>query len=229
MKILICDDDKEIARAIGIYLRNAGYETVEVYDGKSAVDAAGDPDVQLIMMDIMMPGINGIQATEAIRKIRNIPIIMVSAKGESYDKVSGLDSGADDYITKPFDPVEMVARVKACLRRYTSLGSKEIRPSVLKTGGLELDTETREVRVDGEPVVLTPKEFGVLEYLMEQPGRIFSMEQIYEAVWKEPAYNFENTVAVHIRHIREKIEIDPKNPRYLKVAWGVGYKIEKLD
>lgn len=229
MKILICDDDKEIARAIGIYLRNAGYETVEVHDGKSAVDAAGNPDVQLIMMDIMMPGINGIQATEAIRKIRNIPIIMVSAKGESYDKVSGLDSGADDYITKPFDPVEMVARVKACLRRYTSLGSKEIRPSVLKTGGLELDTETREVRVDGEPVVLTPKEFGVLEYLMEQPGRIFSMEQIYEAVWKEPAYNFENTVAVHIRHIREKIEIDPKNPRYLKVAWGVGYKIEKLD
>ena len=139
---------------------------------------------------------------------------MLTAKGTEYDKVIGLDSGADDYITKPFDPVEMVARVKSCLRRYTSLGSKEIRPSVLKTGGLELDTETREVRVDGEPVVLTPKEFGVLEYLMEQPGRIFSMEQIYEAVWKEPAYNFENTVAVHIRHIREKIEIDPKNPRY---------------
>ena len=227
MKILICDDDKEIARAIGIYLRNAGYETVEVHDGKSAVDAAGDPDVQLIMMDIMMPGINGIQATEAIRKIRNIPIIMVSAKGESYDKVSGLDSGADDYITKPFDPVEMVARVKACLRRYTSLGSKEIRPSVLKTGGLELDTETREVRVDGEPVVLTPKEFGVLEYLMEQPGRIFSMEQIYEAVWKEPYVYDDNNIMAVISRLRKKLEENPANPRYIQTIKGIGYRFNR--
>lgn len=229
MKILICDDDREIARAIGIYLRNAGYETCEVYDGRSAVEAAKDEEVQLIMMDVMMPGIDGIRATEAIRRVRNIPIIMVSAKGESYDKVSGLDCGADDYITKPFDPVEMVARVRACLRRYKSLGSAEEGPSVLKTGGLRLDTETKVVTVDGEEVSLTPKEFGVLKFLMEQPGRVYSMEQIYEAVWKEPAFNFENTVAVHIRHIREKIEIDPRNPAYLKVLWGIGYKIEKID
>jgi DNA-binding response OmpR family regulator len=179
-------------------------------------------------MDIMMPNLDGQRATMKIREEKNIPIIMLSAKSEDYDKITGLNLGADDYITKPFNPLELIARVKSQLRRYVNLGSLEKKTGICKTGGLIIDDESKQVTLDGEQVVVTPIEYGILKFLTENAGKVFSMEQIYEAVWKEPAFNPENTVAVHIRRIREKIEIDPKNPRYLKVVWGIGYKIEKL-
>ena len=227
LKILVCDDDREIARAIEIYLKNAGFDTCQANDGIQAIEMLKKEDIQLVIMDIMMPKMDGIEATRKIRQEKNIPIIMLTAKSEDYDLVNGLDAGADDYITKPFNSVELVARVKALLRRYTTLGSMPVKSNgEIKVGGIVLDTDRKTVSVDGEDVIFTPKEYGVLECLMMHPGRVFSMEQIYEAVWNEPAYNPENTVAVHIRHIREKIEIDPKNPRYLKVVWGIGYKIE---
>ena len=228
MNILVCDDDKEIAGAVEIYLRNEGYTVFKAFDGVEALNVVRSQQLHLIIMDVMMPKMDGVQATMKIREEKNIPIIMLSAKSEDYDKITGLNVGADDYITKPFNPLELIARVKSQLRRYVSLGSMEQRSGVYKTGGLEVDDDEKAVRVDGEYVAVTPTEFGILKLLTENAGKVFSMEQIYEHVWNEPAYNPENTVAVHIRRIREKIEINPKNPKYLKVVWGIGYKIEKL-
>ena len=228
MNILVVDDDREIASAIEVYLKNEGYNVVKAYDGLEALAALKREEFQLILMDIMMPKLDGMQATMKIRDESNIPIIMLSAKGEDYDKITGLNIGADDYITKPFNPLELIARVKSQLRRYVNLGSMEVKKGVFRTGGLEVDDETKSVTVDGMPVTVTPIEFGILKLLTANAGRVFSMEQIYEAVWNEPAYSPENTVAVHIRRIREKIEINPKNPKYLKVVWGIGYKIEKI-
>ncbi|MGN0733319.1 MAG: response regulator transcription factor [Emergencia sp.] len=228
MNILVCDDDKEIAGAIETYLKNEGYTVFKAYDGVQALEVARREQLHLIIMDIMMPKMDGIQATMRIREEKNIPIIMLSAKSEDYDKVTGLNVGADDYVTKPFSPLELIARVKSQLRRYMDLGSMTKKIGVFKTGGLEIDDLEKTVKMDGEYVTVTPIEFGILRLLTENAGKVFSMDQIYEAVWNEPAYNPENTVAVHIRRIREKIEIDPKNPRYLKVVWGIGYKIEKF-
>jgi DNA-binding response OmpR family regulator len=231
VNILICDDDKEIVEAIEIYLRCEGYETYKAYDGVEALQVLEDKEIHLLLMDIMMPRMNGMVATMKIREMKNIPIIMLSAKSEDYDKITGLNAGADDYITKPFNPLELVARVKSQLRRYTDLGSlkkeDESPGKVYRTGGLAVDDEQKTVLLDGEQVVVTPIEFGILRFLTENAGRVFSMDQIYEAVWQEPAYNPGNTVSVHIRRIREKIEINPKEPRYLKVVWGIGYKMEK--
>lgn len=231
MNILICDDDREISRAIEIYLRNEGYRVIQARDGIEALDAVKKNDIHLILMDVMMPRMDGIQATMRIRQEKNIPIIMLSAKAEDYDKINGLNVGADDYVTKPFNPMELVARVKSQLRRYTDLGSlhKEESGDVWRSGGLTLDDAKKSVEVDGRPVSLTPTEYRILLFLVKNAGRVFSIEQIYEKVWDEPAYNPENTVAVHIRHIREKIEIDPGNPQYLKVVWGTGYKVEKYQ
>ncbi len=228
MNILVCDDDKEIVNAIEVYLKNEGYEIFKAYDGFQALEIVDKSPIHLILMDIMMPNLDGMRATMRIREDKNIPIIMLSAKSEDYDKITGLNIGADDYITKPFNPLELIARVKSQLRRYVSLGSLEKKNGVFKTGGLEIDDEQKTVTLDGEQVVVTPIEYGILKLLTENAGRVFSMEQIYEAVWNEPAYNPENTVAVHVRRIREKIEINPKDPRYLKVVWGIGYKIEKI-
>ena len=231
MNILVCDDDKEIARAIEIYLGNEGYTVFKAYDGIEALKITENEDIHLVIMDVMMPRMDGIEATMQIRKERNIPIIMLSAKTQDYDKINGLTVGADDYITKPFNPMELVARVKSQLRRYVNLGSmKKTEVSGIYTiGGLVVDDNQKTVSVDGNVLSMTPKEFGILKLLVKNAGRVFSIEQIYENVWEEPAYNPENTVAVHIRHIREKIEINPKEPRYLKVVWGLGYKIEKID
>jgi len=228
IKILVVDDDREIADAIEIYLCAEGYGVIKAYNGKEALDAAMSNDVQLIIMDIMMPEMDGIRATMKLREDKNIPIIMLSAKSEDADKITGLNIGADDYITKPFNPLELVARVRSLIRRYTSFGSIEVDDRLYKTGGLIVNDEEKRVTVDGEEVNLTPTEYGILKLLIEHAGRVYSMEQIYEAVWNEPSYNPENTVAVHVRRIREKIEINPKDPRYLKVVWGIGYKIEKL-
>lgn len=229
MNILVCDDDKEIVRAIGIYLKNEGYRVLEAYDGIEALDILRKEEIHLIIMDIMMPRMDGMQATVRIREEKNIPIIMLSAKSEDYDKIGGLGAGADDYVTKPFNPMELIARVKSQLRRYTTLGSMN-QPQNEKTfqsGGLILNDDTKEVTVDGTEVRLTPTEYRILALLTANAGRVYTIYQIYDAVWEEPAFNPENTVAVHIRHIREKIEINPKEPRYLKVVWGTGYKIEK--
>ena len=228
MNILVCDDDREIAGAIEIYLRNEGYQVWKAFDGVEALQIVRTQPLHLIIMDVMMPKMDGVQSTMKIREEKNIPIIMLSAKSEDYDKITGLNVGADDYITKPFNPLELIARVKSQLRRYVNLGSMEQKNGVYKTGGLEVDDEEKVVRVDGEEIIVTPTEFGILKFLTENAGKVFSMEQIYEHVWNEPAYNPENTVAVHIRRIREKIEINPKTPKYLKVVWGIGYKIEKL-
>ena len=227
MNILVCDDDREIVNAIEIYLNNEGYSVFKAYDGLEALDVLEQEEIHLILMDIMMPRLDGQRATMKIREAKNIPIIMISAKGEDYDKITGLNLGADDYITKPFNPLELIARVKSQLRRYVDLGSLEKKKGVCKTGGLIIDDEQKRITLDGEHVAVTPIEYGILKFLTENAGIVFSMEQIYEAVWKEDAYNVENTVAVHIRRIREKIEINPKDPKYLKVVWGIGYKIEK--
>lgn len=229
MNILVCDDDKEIVRAIGIYLKNEGYRVLEAYDGIEALDILRKEEIHLIIMDIMMPRMDGIQATVRIREEKNIPIIMLSAKSEDYDKIGGLGAGADDYVTKPFNPMELIARVKSQLRRYTTLGSmnQPRNEKTFQSGGLILNDDTKEVTVDGTEVRLTPTEYRILALLTANAGRVYTIYQIYDAVWEEPAFNPENTVAVHIRHIREKIEINPKEPRYLKVVWGTGYKIEK--
>ncbi len=230
MNILVCDDDKEIAGAVEIYLKNEGYEVFTAYDGLEALKIVSEQPIHLILMDVMMPKLDGIRTTMKIREEKNIPIIMLSAKSEDYDKITGLNVGADDYITKPFNPLELVARVKSQLRRFTSLGSMdaETKEGIYRNGGLVVDDNEKTVTVDGEQVTLTPTEFGILKLLIQNAGKVFSIEQIYEHVWNEPAYNPENTVAVHIRRIREKIEINPKNPKYLKVVWGIGYKIEKV-
>ncbi len=227
MNILVCDDDNEIVNAIEIYLKNEGYKVFKAYNGAEALRLLEQEDIHLLILDIMMPVMDGINATLKIREKRNIPIIMLSAKSEDSDKIIGLSMGADDYVTKPFSPLELLARVKSQLRRYTSLGSLVQKNGVLKSGGLVIDDERKEVTVDGEAVKLTPVEYKILRLLCESAGRVFSIDQIYEQVWNEPSFNPDNTVSVHIRRIREKIEINPKEPKYLKVVWGIGYKIEK--
>ena len=230
MNILVCDDDKEIVEAIEIYLMQEGYHILKAYDGIQALELLKKNEVHRLIIDVMMPRLDGIRATLKIREESSIPIIILSAKSEDTDKILGLNIGADDYVTKPFNPAELMARVKSQLRRYTALGGmqKESADSVYRTGELVVDDNAKTVTVDGEPVSLTPREYGILCFLTRHAGQVFSISQIYEAVWNEPAYNPENTVAVHIRRIREKIEINPKEPKYLKVVWGIGYKMEKL-
>ena len=229
--ILVVDDDKEIVESIEIYLKNEGFNIFKAYNGIEALEILVEKEIHLILMDIMMPKLDGIKATIKIREEKNIPIILVSAKSEDTDKIIGLNIGADDYITKPFNLLELIARVKSNLRRYVTLGNYDnnnFNKDILKSGGLELNISTKEVKVDGEVVKITPIEFKILKLLLSNKGRVFSIDEIYEKVWNEESFNVENTVAVHIRRIREKIEINPKEPRYLKVVWGVGYKIEKL-
>lgn len=229
-KILVVDDDREIVDAIEIYLNNEGFEVLKAYDGMEALEIIADTDIDLIIIDIMMPRLDGIRATMKIREDKNIPIIILSAKSEASDKVMGLNVGADDYVTKPFNPLELIARVKSHLRRWSmaaEINGENLDSKILKTGGLELDMDSKEARVDAETVKLTPIEYKIMKYLMENKGKVLSTRQIYETVWEEPFYNSENTVAVHIRRIREKIEINPKDPMYLKVVWGIGYKVEK--
>ena len=229
--VLIVDDDKEIVNAIAIYLKNEGYKIYKAYDGNQAVEKLKEQEIHLIILDIMMPEKDGIETLEEIRKEKTIPVIMLSAKSEDYDKIEGLNAGADDYITKPFNTLELIARVKSQLRRYTVLGNyggkNEENNSIIRSGGLSLNQDTKEVIVDGEVIKLTATELGILKLLLKNQGKVFSIDEIYENVWNEPSYNVENTVAVHIRRIREKIEINPKEPKYLKVVWGIGYKIEK--
>lgn len=227
MNILVCDDDQAIVDAIGIYLENEGYSVHKAFNGKEALDIIEENTIHLIIMDIMMPQMDGITATMKIREEHKIPLIMLSAKSEDYDKILGLNIGADDYITKPFNPLELIARVKSQLRRYTTFGGLETKSHVYQTGGLVVDDESKKISVDGEEVHLTPVQFKILKLLTANVGRVFSIEEIYEKVWNEPAFQPENTVAVHIRKIREKIEINPKEPKYLKVVWGIGYKMEK--
>lgn len=225
--VLVTDDDQDIRDGIEIYLKNEGYRVLKASDGLEALTILETNDVHLILLDIMMPNMDGIQATFKIRSERNIPIIMLSAKAEDSDKIHGLSVGADDYVTKPFHPMELMARVKSQLRRYVHLGTFKEQKSTIQIDGLSLDMESKEVTLDGESIRLTPLEYKITELLMTNAGRVFSIGDIYQRVWNEPAYNAENIVAVHIRKIREKIETDPKNPRYVKVVWGIGYKIEK--
>lgn len=224
LTVLVVDDDEDIRDGIEIYLKNEGYAVIKAADGVEALEMLSQHEVHLIILDIMMPNMDGITATFKIRAERNIPILMLSAKAEQSDKIHGLSVGADDYITKPFHPLELMARVKSQLRRYVDFGTYQ---EVVQVDGLTLDAAAREVRVDGEAIKLTPTEYKITELLLKNAGRVFSIREIYELVWNEEAYNAENIVAVHIRKIREKIEVDPKNPRYLKVVWGLGYKIEK--
>ena len=228
--VLVCDDDRESVEAIEIYLSQEGYKVLKAYDGEEALKVLDREKVDLLIIDVMMPKLDGIRATLKIREKKNMPIIILSAKSEDADKILGLNVGADDYMTKPFNPLELTARVKSQLRRCTQLGSTidKSNQAVYAVGGLSIDDEQKEVTVDGEPVRLTPIEYNILLLLVKNQGKVFSIDQIYESIWNEDAIGVDNTVAVHIRHIREKIEINPKEPRYLKVVWGVGYKIEKL-
>ncbi len=229
-RVLVVDDDREIVSAIMLLLEREGIEAVPAYNGREAVQRLSENEIHLIIIDIMMPELDGISATIKIRSEQNIPVIMLSAKTEESDKILGLSVGADDYVTKPFSPAELIARVRSQLRRYMTLGDYANRAGGgnITIGGLSLRREERQLLVDGEPVKLTPKEYRILELLMSNPGRVFSAEEIYERVWNEAAYSVENTIMVHIRRIREKIEINPNEPRYLKVVWGIGYKIEKI-
>ena len=229
-KILVCDDDKDIVEAIDIYLTQEGYEVLKAYDGDEAIKVLKRNEVDLLIMDVMMPRLDGIRATLKIRENMSLPIIILSAKSEDADKILGLNIGADDYMTKPFNPLELVARVKSQLRRYTQLGStaRSDNQSEFRTWGLVIRDDLKEVTVDCEKVKLTPIEYNILLLLVKNQGKVFSINQIYENIWNEEAIGADNTVAVHIRHIREKIEINPKEPRYLKVVWGVGYKVEKI-
>ena len=224
--ILICDDERDIVSALKIYLSSEGYTLFEAYTGREALDGVKKHDIHLILMDIMMPEMDGISATAKLRETCNVPIILLTAKSEDTDKVLGLNMGADDYITKPFNPMEVLARVRSQLRRYTSLGGMEQKPNRIVIGGIALVVVTKTVTVDGEPVSLTPIEYNILLLLMRHPGRVYSSAQIYEKVWNERAFGSEGAVAVHIRHLREKLEINPSEPRYLKVVWGLGYKME---
>ncbi len=226
--ILVCDDDVDIVNSIEIYLRNEGFNVLKAFDGLEAVEQARRNEVHCILMDIMMPRLDGLNATLRIREHSNVPIIFLTAKGEDTDKIAGLGFGADDYVTKPFNPLELVARIKSQVRRFTSLGTYANTSDVITTGGLSVDTKAKNVTVDGESVKLTATEYGIVEYLMKNLGMVISSDRIYESVWNEHAFSSEKTVTVHIRRIREKIEIDPKNPKYLKVVYGLGYKIEKI-
>ena len=224
--ILVCDDEKDIRQALRIYLTGEGYAVREAENGREALEILAREEVHLVLMDIMMPGLDGMSATAKLRETSNVPVILLTAKSEDTDKILGLTVGADDYVTKPFNPLEVLARVKAQLRRYAHLGGLEEKPRALTLGGIELDDEGKTVTLAGEPVSLTPTEFDILRLLLESPGKVFSSAEIYRRVWKESPLSAEGTVAVHIRHLREKLEIDPANPRYLKVVWGKGYKLE---
>ena len=227
--ILVCDDDREIVEAIDIYLTQEGYRVLKAYDGLEALEILKKQEVHLLVIDVMMPKLDGLRATLKIREESSIPIIILSAKSEDADKILGLNVGADDYVTKPFNPLELTARVKSQLRRYTKLGNKSGNTAmVYQTGGLIINDDLKEVTVDGEVIKLTPIEYNILLLLVKNQGKVFSINQIYENIWNAQAIGADNTVAVHVRHIREKIEVNPKDPRYLKVVWGVGYKIEKL-
>lgn len=227
VRILICDDERDIVSALKIYLQSPDYELYSAENGKEALELCRQTPMHLILMDIMMPVMDGITAMQKIREFSNVPIILLTAKGEDNDKILGLGQGADDYITKPFNPMEVLARVKSCLRRYVKLGSAVEEDSVLRQGGIELNDATKEVLVDGEIVQLTKTEYEILKLLMKEPGKVFSSKAIYGQVWQDDPFGVDNTVAVHIRHLREKIEINPAEPRYLKVVWGQGYKFEK--
>ena len=228
--ILVCDDEKEIVDAIEIYLVQEGFRVLKAYDGEQALEVLGREEVHLLILDLMMPKLDGIHTIMKIREDNSIPIIVLSAKTQDTDKILGLNLGADDYVEKPFNPLELIARVKSQIRRYTNFGSAESEPSerIYTTGGLVINDDRKEVTVDGEPVKLTRIEYNILLFLVQNKGKVFSIDQIYEQICKEEAYGADNTVTVHIRHIREKIEIDPKNPKYLKVIWGIGYKVENL-
>ena len=226
--VLVCDDDKAILESIRIYLDNEGYNVITASDGAQALEKIESNDIHCVVLDIMMPRLDGLKATLKIREKHNFPIILLSAKSEDTDKITGLGFGADDYVTKPFNPLELVARVKSQIRRYVNFGSLSITKSQLVTGGLVLDTDAKVLFVDGEPVKVTPIEYKIMEYLMKNMGRVLSSSQIYEAVWNEPSFTSEKTVTVHIRNIREKIEINPKDPKYIKVVYGLGYKCEKI-
>ena len=230
--ILVCDDEKEIVDAIEIYLVQEGFRVLKAYDGEQALEVLKKEEVHLLLLDLMMPKMDGIHAIMKIRQESSIPIIILSAKTQDTDKVLGLNLGADDYVAKPFNPLELIARVKSQIRRYTSFGSasapQEESEKIYRTGDLVINDDRKEVMVDGEPVKLTRIEYNILLFLVQNKGKVFSIDQIYEQIWKEEAFGADNTVTVHIRHIREKIEIDPKNPKYLKVIWGIGYKVEKL-
>ncbi|MBE5842430.1 MAG: response regulator transcription factor [Butyrivibrio sp.] len=224
--ILVCDDDKEIVDAIEIYLQQEGYRVYKAYDGEQGLDILKTASIQLAIVDVMMPVLDGIHLVMELRKFSTVPVIFLSAKSEDSDKILGLNIGADDYITKPFNPLELVARVKSNLRRYMKLGSRESQENVYSTGGLVVDENSKEVTVYGESIRLTPIEYSILAFLVKNKGKVYSINQIYEQIWRDSAVCADNTIAVHIRHIREKIEINPKDPKYLKVVWGVGYKIE---
>ena len=224
--ILVCDDEKDIVSALTIYLTTAGYQVFPAYDGPEALDMLRREDIHLVLLDIMMPKLDGIAALTRLREASNVPVILLTAKSEDTDKIQGLNLGADDYVTKPFNPVEVLARVKSQLRRYLQLGGGTVRPTALRLGGIALDDRTKEVTLDGDPVSLTPREYDILHLLMGSPGTVFSPKRIYRAVWGEEPFGVENAVAVHIRHLREKLEIDPSDPRYIKVVWGQGYKME---
>lgn len=224
--ILICDDEKDIVSALKIYLASGDYKLFEAYNGRQALEQIEAEDIHLILLDIMMPEMDGIQVLTKMRETKNIPVIFLTAKGEDTDKILGLNLGADDYITKPFNPVELLARVKSQLRRYMELGAGKLQKEGLTVGDIVLEDKSKTVTLMGDPVSLTPKEYGILKLLMEHPGQVFSPKQIYRQVWEEHAYGAEGTVAVHIRHLREKVEINPDEPRHLKVVWGQGYKIE---
>lgn len=227
--ILICDDERDIVSALKIYLEAEGYATFAAYNGKEALKVLSERDIHLVLMDIMMPEMDGISAMVKIRESSNVPVILLTAKGEDTDKVLGLNVGADDYITKPFNPVEMLARVRSQLRRYMQLGGGTVRDDVLRIGGISLDDKSKEVTVDGEAVSLTPTEYDILKFLMQHPGEVFQPKVIYRRVWDDEPYGAESTVAVHIRHLREKIEINPAEPRYIKAVWGQGYKMERVS
>ncbi len=227
-KVLVCDDDRAIVESIEIYLKLEGYEVIKAFDGIEAINAVKSNQIHCMILDVMMPKLDGLMTAHRLRSSYNFPIIMLSAKSEDTDKIMGLEFGADDYVTKPFNPLELMARVKSQIRRYAMLGSLQVKESQLVTGGLTLDVDSKEVTVDGEQIKLTAREFGILEFLMKNMGKVLSSAQIYEAVWNEPAYSVERTVTVHIKNIRSKIEINPKEPQYLKVVYGLGYKMEKI-
>lgn len=225
--ILICDDERDIVNALKIYLHDENYRLFEAFDGKEALRVICENEIHLVLLDIMMPELDGISAMVKIREHSNVPVILLTAKSQDSDKVLGLTVGADDYITKPFNPMEVAARVKSQLRRYMQLGGGNVRPEVIRVGGIELDDVEKTVELDGEPVSLTPTEYDILKLLMQNPGKVFSPREIYQLIWKDLPYGSENTVAVHIRHLREKLEINPAEPRYIKVVWGQGYKCER--
>lgn len=225
-QILVCDDEKDIVSALEIYLKAEGYEVYKAYNGEEALEILRSEDIHLVLMDIMMPEMNGIEAMVQMRKTSNVPVILLTAKSEDTDKVLGLTVGADDYITKPFNPVELQARVKSQLRRYMQLGSGQMPTEVYSMGGISLNDKLKEVTLDQEPVSLTKIEYNILKFLIQHPGESFSPAEIYQKVWNDSPIGNENTVAVHIRHLREKLEYDPANPRYLKAVWGRGYKME---